>query len=140
MARQSLYLITGLNPAILEPSLLHFQGIAGRAGGMVQGATVGLHPGDVQYSPLLVDEGNRQGQGRVEHPHGHRLGLFPDEEHAVVRRQGLPEHESLGAQGRGVGHFGSQGMVTDVQGNDGQVGCRPVPVLGLGGQAGGDQQ
>src|SRR5215218_3073819 len=76
--------------------LHHVPGVAGgRIGRTGIGAAWGHRLGDRHDPPLLVDPDDVEGDERVLHPERIEASLLEDEEHALVRPEGLAEHQPV---------------------------------------------
>ncbi len=94
-----------------------------------------LHFFDIDNFAIGADEGDRQRNQRIFHPHAYAFGLTEQEYHAVVGAELFAEHQALFALARAGGDLG----VDDVDA-DGELGVGEGFALLGEGAGGGDQQ
>ncbi len=81
-----------------------------------------LHVGDIDNAAIRGDEGDRQGNERVFHPHAHRLRLGKHKHHAAIRGQTAAVHQPGLLLLGGRSHLGGEGVAVDLQAHQRQAG------------------
>ena len=80
----------------------------------------GLHVGQADDPPPVVQKRQRQRDQRVLHPETVKRGLLEHEQHAVIGRHVRAVHQPLLPLGIGAGHLGLDGVPAHLQGPDGK--------------------